>query len=236
MIRRIALAALLVMAAGKALGLSGCQPGTRAMQDDDESNPGFLWVQQGEACGMNASAPRDVAARTAMVPLRSPAWRGDALSAVRCAYRPAGHARSAHRAVPCRSTGGDAIAGRSDALLGLTAYVGLKSRGLPMQVAVDGPARPFHEAGKALFNMREGQFNLACARCHDDLAGQRLAGSIIPQGHPTATRNIGWSGRARARWNAAFATARWASVPNRSPPIRSRWWNWSFISARDRTA
>ena len=72
----------------------------------------------------------------------------------------------------------------SDALLGLTAYVGLQSRGLPMQVAVDGPARPFHEAGKALFNMREGQFNLACAQCHDDLAGQRLAGSIIPQGHP----------------------------------------------------
>ena len=72
----------------------------------------------------------------------------------------------------------------SDALLGLTAYVGLQSRGLPMQVAVDGPARPFYEAGKALFNMREGQFNLACAQCHDDLAGQRLAGSIIPQGHP----------------------------------------------------
>ena len=29
-----------------------------------------------------------------------------------------------------------------------------------MQVAIDGPARPFYEAGKALFNTRQGQFNL----------------------------------------------------------------------------
>ena len=72
----------------------------------------------------------------------------------------------------------------SDALLGLSAYVGLQSRGMKMQVAVDGPMRPFYEAGKALFNARQGQFNLSCAQCHDDLAGQRLGGSVIPQGHP----------------------------------------------------
>jgi sulfur-oxidizing protein SoxA len=72
----------------------------------------------------------------------------------------------------------------SDALLGLTAYVGLQSRGLPLQVATDGPVRLYYEAGKALFDAREGQLNLACAQCHDDLAGQRLAGAIIPQGHP----------------------------------------------------
>ena len=53
-----------------------------------------------------------------------------------------------------------------------------------MQVSDEGSARPFFEAGKALFNMRQGQFNLSCAQCHDNLAGQRLAGSVIPQGHP----------------------------------------------------
>jgi sulfur-oxidizing protein SoxA len=26
---------------------------------------------------------------------------------------------------------------------------------------------------------------LSCAQCHDDNAGQRLAGSVIPQAHPT---------------------------------------------------
>jgi sulfur-oxidizing protein SoxA len=55
---------------------------------------------------------------------------------------------------------------------------------MPMQVSIEGPARPFYEAGKALFETRQGQFNLSCAQCHDGLAGQRLAGSVIPQGHP----------------------------------------------------
>ena len=49
MICRIALAALLLMAAGeKHSGYQDASPETRAMQDDDASNPGFLWVQQGE--------------------------------------------------------------------------------------------------------------------------------------------------------------------------------------------
>ncbi len=49
MIWRVALAALLVMAAGdKHSGYQDASPETRAMQDDDASNPGFLWVQQGE--------------------------------------------------------------------------------------------------------------------------------------------------------------------------------------------
>jgi sulfur-oxidizing protein SoxA len=27
--------------------------------------------------------------------------------------------------------------------------------------------------------------NLSCSQCHDDNSGKRLAGSVIPQGHPT---------------------------------------------------
>jgi L-cysteine S-thiosulfotransferase len=79
--------------------------------------------------------------------------------------------------------GAPALAPESDALLGLTAYVGLQSRGLPVAVDIDGPARPFFEAGERLFKTRMGQLNLSCSQCHDDLAGQRLAGALIPQGH-----------------------------------------------------
>ena len=32
---------------------------------------------------------------------------------------------------------------------------------------------------------REGQLNLSCANCHDDNWDKRLAGSPIPQAHPT---------------------------------------------------
>ena len=147
--------------------------------------PGFLWVQQGEAMWdeRTGSAGRSCADchGAASVAMRGVATRYPLFDA-----RIGRPITLAQRIEQCRveRQGATPLAPDSDALLGLTAYVGLQSRGLPMQVAIDGPARPFYEAGKALFNPRQGQFNLSCAQCHDDLAGQRLAGSVIPQGHP----------------------------------------------------
>ena len=73
----------------------------------------------------------------------------------------------------------------SQELLGLTAYIALQSRGMPVDVASDARLKPFIEAGRVLFNRRMGQLNLSCAQCHDDNWGQKLAGAAIPQGHPT---------------------------------------------------
>jgi sulfur-oxidizing protein SoxA len=42
------------------------------------------------------------------------------------------------------------------------------------------------QQGKQFFNERMGQLNLSCAQCHQERAGLKLGGSLIPQGHPTA--------------------------------------------------
>ena len=186
MIWRLALAGLMVLvAAEKRSGYQDASPETRAMQDDDASNPGFLWVKQGEAlwsqpAGNTGRSCADChgAAPTSM--------RG---VAARYPVIDAGLSRPitlAQRIEQCRieRQGASPVGSDNDTLLGLTAYVGLQSRGMPMQVNVDGPARPFYEAGRALFTTRQGQFNLSCAQCHDDRAGQRLGGNVIPQGHP----------------------------------------------------
>ncbi len=73
----------------------------------------------------------------------------------------------------------------SKELLSLTAYVGQQSRGMPIAILGDDKTRPFIEAGRKTFNRRQGQINLACKQCHDDNAGKHLAGSVIPQAHPT---------------------------------------------------
>jgi sulfur-oxidizing protein SoxA len=41
------------------------------------------------------------------------------------------------------------------------------------------------ERGRDFFHRRQGQLNLACRQCHDDNWGKQLAGSAIPQAHPT---------------------------------------------------
>jgi L-cysteine S-thiosulfotransferase len=175
------------LAAGSTEKRSGYQdasPETRAMQDDDASNPGFLWVQQGESLWSRrmGSAARSCAD-----------CHGDASVSMHgvAARYPVYDARSgrpvtlAARIEQCRveRQGLSPLPSDSDQMLALSAYVGLQSRGMPMQVATDGAARPFYEAGKTLFTTRQGQLNLSCAQCHDDRAGQRLGGSVIPQGH-----------------------------------------------------
>jgi sulfur-oxidizing protein SoxA len=70
-------------------------------------------------------------------------------------------------------------------LLALAAYVGRQSRGMPIEIADDERTKPFLQAGRDMFHLRQGQLNLSCAQCHDDNWGQKLAGAPIPQGQPT---------------------------------------------------
>jgi sulfur-oxidizing protein SoxA len=188
MIRRLASAVLVLVmtaAAAKRSGYQDASPETRAMQDDDATNPGFLWVQQGESLWSQrtGSAGRSCADchGTAPSSMRGVAARYPAFDP-----RLARPISLTQRIEQCRveRQGAPPSQADSETLLGLTAYVGLQSRGMPIEIGTDGPARPFFEAGKALFTTRQGQFNLSCSQCHDDLAGQRLGGNVIPQGHP----------------------------------------------------
>jgi len=77
------------------------------------------------------------------------------------------------------------LAWESRELLALTAYVARQSRGLPIEIAIDPRAQPFLDAGRATWDRRQGQLNLACSQCHDANWGRQLAGNVIPQAHPT---------------------------------------------------
>jgi sulfur-oxidizing protein SoxA len=54
-----------------------------------------------------------------------------------------------------------------------------------IEVAIDERLKPFFDAGRELFEGRQGQLNISCAQCHDDNWGKRLAGNVIPQAQPT---------------------------------------------------
>lgn len=167
---RRALLALLLLGAAPAprSGYEDASPAVRAMQDDDTSNPAMLAVADGQAawdtrcasCHGDVSTLRGAATR---YPAYDPALRRPVLLEQRVAH--AGPLPSAD-------------------LLALTALVGLQSRGMPLAVDAAGSAAPFVQQGEALFRTRMGQLNLSCAHCHDGLAGQRLGGARIPEGHP----------------------------------------------------
>jgi L-cysteine S-thiosulfotransferase len=159
---------------------------SRAMQDDDATNPASLWVLDGEmlwnqragaanrSCadchGDAASSMKGVAAR---YPAFSPASKGPIDLEQRINL-----CRTEHqRATP--------LPFESHDLLALTVYVGRQSRGLPIAQGSDQRLAPFIEAGRKLFTQRIGQIDMSCAQCHDDNWGKHVASSLIPQGHPT---------------------------------------------------
>ena len=159
---------------------------TRAMQDDDATNPGMLWVLDGEALWKRKAGAADRAcgdchgnARESMkgVAARYPAFDPARGRPVTLEQRINVCRTGRQKAAP--------LAYESKDLLALTAYVARQSRGLPIKATVDERTKPFLEAGRKAFHRRQGQLNLACALCHDDNWGKRLAGSLIPQAHPT---------------------------------------------------
>jgi sulfur-oxidizing protein SoxA len=159
---------------------------TRAMQDDDVTNPAVLslldgeelWKRKAGAAGQ-ACAGCHGDARQSMkgVAARYPAWDAAAGRPINLEQR-INACRTGRQQAP-------AFAYESRELLALTVYVGRQSRGMPIAVAAHGPMTPFVEAGRATFYRRQGQLNLACTQCHDGLWGKKLTGNTIPQAHPT---------------------------------------------------
>jgi sulfur-oxidizing protein SoxA len=153
---------------------------TRAMQDDDATNPAMLWVLDGESlwnrkAGAAAKACADCHQGMQGVAARYPALRSGKLMNLD------------QRINTCRveQQMAPALQLESRELLALSAYIGRQSRGQPIEIAVPEQAKPFLESGRAAFSRPQGQLNLSCAQCHDGLAGNKLAGNPIPQAHPT---------------------------------------------------
>jgi L-cysteine S-thiosulfotransferase len=163
-------------------------PSTRAMQDEDTNNPGMLFVLDGATAWARKTGTAGKACADC---------HGDARQSMKgvAARYPQFDAASARpidlegRIVQCRAERQKAppLARESRELLALTVYVTHQSRGLPIEdmVEKDQRLRPFLEAGRGLFQRRQGQIDMSCAQCHDDNWGKSLAGNAVPQGHPT---------------------------------------------------
>jgi L-cysteine S-thiosulfotransferase len=180
----VALAAEIPLSERKS-GYDLMAPGTRAMQDDDMSNPATLWVLDGEAAWKRKAGAADKSCADchgdAAASMKGVAARYPAYDAAR--RRPIDLEQ---RINICRADKQQAtpLPFESKELLALSAFIGRQSRGLPIEPSSDERMKPFLDAGRELFTRRQGQLNLSCAQCHDDNWGQKLAGAPIPQGHP----------------------------------------------------
>lgn len=174
---------------------------TRAMQDDDTANPGMLavldgqalWTQKSGATGKScADCHGETAARMKGVAAHCPAFV-PALGRPVDLQQRINMSRLSDQKAPAWPL-------ESRELLALTTFIARQSRGLPIAVSANAQSRPFIAAGRAIFETRAGQLNIACAQCHDDNWGRRLAGNLVPQAQPTGypVYRLQWQGRIAA--------------------------------------
>jgi sulfur-oxidizing protein SoxA len=198
---------------GRRSGLLDMTPATQALQRDDGLNPAQLWLAGGEAAWAAAVGQQgrrcadchgEVDTTMRGVAARYPAFDAESGTALTLAGRINACRVRHQRAAP--------LAAESDTLLSLEARVARASRGLPIAPPDDARLQRARERGRALFAQRIGQLDLSCADCHDTLAGRRLGGSVIPQGHPTAypIYRLEWQslGSLQRRLRTCFAGAR----------------------------
>ncbi|WP_170394056.1 sulfur oxidation c-type cytochrome SoxA [Ruegeria arenilitoris] len=155
---------------------------TQALQIDDFDNPAMIFVDQaadlfetvdgaaGESCaschdgvesfkGLQASMPKVDAETGKLVVME------DLINNCRT---------DRMEADAWKWSGGD--------MQGMVALIGLQSRGMPMNVAIDGDAAPYWEQGKEMYYTRYGQLELSCANCHEDNWGNMIRADHLSQG------------------------------------------------------
>lgn len=156
-------------------------PETQALQMDDFDNPAMVFVDQGmdlfqkvdgtegkscaschtngpeEFAGLHAQMPKVIDGKLVVMEDLINSHRQDVMGAE-----------------PLKWSGGDMQA--------LVALIGLQSRGMPMDVAIDGDAAPYWEQGKDIYYTRYGQLELSCANCHEDSYGTMIRADHLSQG------------------------------------------------------
>ena len=154
---------------------------TQALQMDDFDNPSFVFIEQaeelfetadgseGKACASCHESPEAFAGLRAKMPRVNDAGELETIPEL------VNGCRTERMGAEAWKWSG----GQMSAMLGL---IGLQSRGMAVDVAIDGAAAPFWEQGKEIYYTRVGQLDMSCANCHEDNYGNMIRADHLSQG------------------------------------------------------
>jgi len=170
------LVALTAHADDRRSGRDTMSPALRTLQADDAQHPAQLalalgrdlWAQGSKSCASCHGEPEKLRGAATRYPAFDKGLIDLPGRIQRCRVR--------HQQQP-------AWAPEAEPLLALTALVAQQSRGLPVAPPKGPELDAAASKGQQLYNARAGALNLSCAQCHDERAGLRLGGSLIPQAH-----------------------------------------------------
>lgn len=158
-------------------------PETQALQMDDFENPAFTAVERGEELwsltqgtkGKSCAACHGNAAESMKgVRAAMPKWKASI-------GKPINLEQQINVCLVDRM-GAEKQKFDSPDMLAMASYVGLQSRGMPVNVQTDGPMAKWADRGKEIYNTRVGQLDMSCANCHAANFGKKIRADHLSQG------------------------------------------------------
>ena len=156
---------------------------TREMQDDEFANPGMVTVEQGQKL---FNTPGDNGKTCATCHGKD----GEKLNTKKIAHYPVFNPelnepftlqKQINLCWEDQLENAPLIDDSIDAVA-LETFVRHQAKDETVNVDINGPLRPYYEAGKELYNTRVGQLDVACKHCHDYYAGRKSRGQVLSQG------------------------------------------------------
>lgn len=158
-------------------------PETQAVQEDDFDNPAMIFVDQamenwnavegseGKSCASCHEDPMESMKGVRAVMPKFNEEKGEMYTLEMYINQ-------------CRTErmGAEAWDYTGDEMVNMTALISVPSRGMPVDVAIDGPAQSYWEQGKDIYYTRYGQLELSCSNCHEDNYGRMLRADHLSQG------------------------------------------------------
>jgi len=190
---------------------------TRDMQDDEFMNPGMLWVEKGLELWQTADGKVGKSCQDCHGDISE--MKGVATGYPTTDKETGKFMNMELRINDCRERrmGAEPWKYESDELLGMTAAVKMQSRGMPMNVSIDGANREWFEKGKEFYHTRRGQMQLACEDCHIKNEGMMMRAELISQGQSNGfpTYRLKWQklGSLHRRFRGCNNNIRAAKLP-----------------------
>ena len=155
---------------------------TRAMEMDDFDNPGMIFVEQAEDVWNTADGSEGKSCADCH-------GASSDMAGVRPVYpkfvEAAGEVRTLEMQInDCRENrmGAEEWKYTGSDMINMTALISSVSRGMPVDIATDGPAQSTWEKGKEIYYTRYGQLELSCSNCHEDNYGNMIRADHLSQG------------------------------------------------------
>ncbi|SEO06762.1 sulfur oxidation c-type cytochrome SoxA [Palleronia pelagia] len=157
-------------------------PETQAFEADDFENPGMIFAEDGrtafsqplgdtdQSCASCHESPETLAGARAVYPKWDP--EREEVQTIEMQINECITERA----------GAEAWGYTSQPMTNMSALLASVSRGMPVNVAIDGPAHDTWLQGKEIYYTRYGQLELSCANCHEDNYGNMIRADHLSQG------------------------------------------------------